>query len=62
MAPIRSLAWELPYAAGVALKRQKENKHFFFFNYECNRTESDKVGFLRRKFEPSFGSILQGWT
>ena len=24
-APIGPLAWELPYAAGVALKRQKEN-------------------------------------
>ena len=25
-APIRPLAWETPYAAGVALKRQKTNK------------------------------------
>ena len=26
VAPIRPLAWELPYAAGVALKRQKTKK------------------------------------
>ena len=26
VALIRSLAWELPYAAGAALKRQKTNK------------------------------------
>ena len=26
VAPIRSLAWEPPYAAGVALKRKKEKK------------------------------------
>ena len=26
VAPIQPLAWELPYAAGVALKRQKNNK------------------------------------
>ena len=26
MAPIRPLAWEPPYAAGVALKRQKDKK------------------------------------
>ena len=25
-APIRLLAWELPYAAGVALRRQKKKK------------------------------------
>ena len=25
-APIRPLAWEPPYAAGVALKRQKDKK------------------------------------
>ena len=25
-APIRSLAWELPYASGVALKKDKEKK------------------------------------
>ena len=25
-APIRSLAWEPPYAAGAALKRKKQNK------------------------------------
>ena len=25
-APIRPLAWEPPYAVGVALKRQKDNK------------------------------------
>ena len=24
-APTRPLAWELPYAAGVALKREKQN-------------------------------------
>ena len=26
-APIRPLAWESPYAAGAALKRQKDKKH-----------------------------------
>ena len=26
VAPIRSLAWEPPYAAGVALKKKKEKK------------------------------------
>ena len=26
--PIRPLAWELPYASGMALKRQKEKKSF----------------------------------
>ena len=26
VAPIGPLAWELPYAVGVALKRQKEKK------------------------------------
>ena len=26
-APIQLLAWELPYAEGVALKRQKKNKN-----------------------------------
>ena len=34
-APIRSLAWEAPYAAGAALKRQKtkrQKKNFFFFD------------------------------
>ena len=28
-APIGSLAWELPYATGVALKRQKKKKSQF---------------------------------
>ena len=27
MAPIQSLAWELPYAAGVALKKKKKRRH-----------------------------------
>ena len=27
--PIQSLAWELPYAAGVALKRQEKKKKRF---------------------------------
>ena len=27
-APIRPLAWERPYAVGVALKKQKEKKLF----------------------------------
>ena len=27
VAPIRPLAWEPPYAAGAALKRQKNKKH-----------------------------------
>ena len=26
-APIQPLAWELPYATGVAIKRKKERKH-----------------------------------
>ena len=35
VAPIRPLAWETPYAAGTALKRQKKKKnldssHFYF--------------------------------
>ena len=34
-APIRPLAWEPPYAAGVALKRQNKNK---------NKQGEDKVG------------------
>ena len=42
VAPIRPLAWEPPYAAGVALKRQKKKRHkincfsvlgFFFFRF-----------------------------
>ena len=28
-APIRPLAWEPPYAAGAALKRQKDKKKYF---------------------------------
>ena len=34
-APIQALAWELPYAAGVALKKQKTNKtkYKYFDNY-----------------------------
>ena len=33
-APIRLLAWEPPYAAGVALKRPKKKLiHFLIFNY-----------------------------
>ena len=35
--PFQPLAWELPYAAGAALKRQKRKKtklaSFFFFNF-----------------------------
>ena len=34
-APIRPLAWELPYAAGVALKRQK--KRTFQLILQCSR-------------------------
>ena len=29
MAPLRPLAWEPPYAQGVALKRQKKKSYFF---------------------------------
>ena len=29
-APIRPLAWEPPYATGVALKRPKKKKNLFF--------------------------------
>ena len=30
-APIRPLAWESPYAMGVALKREKKKKKVIFF-------------------------------
>ena len=30
-APIQPLAWELPYAAGAALKRQKKKKGLLMF-------------------------------
>ena len=29
-APIQPLAWEMPYSTGVALKRPKRKKDFFF--------------------------------
>ena len=29
-APIQPLAWELPYASGMALKHKKEKKKFYF--------------------------------
>ena len=29
-APVQPLAWELPYATGVALKRKRKKKKFFF--------------------------------
>ena len=29
-APIRCLAWELPYAEGVAVKKKRKKKNFFF--------------------------------
>ena len=32
-APIGILAWEPPYAMGVALKKQKKNQKKFFFNF-----------------------------
>ena len=28
-APIQTLAWELPYATGVALKRKKRKRHIY---------------------------------
>ena len=31
-APIRPLAWEPPYAVGVALKRKKKKNHRFMWN------------------------------
>ena len=34
IAPIRSLALELPYAVGVALDKAKNNKKKFFFGVE----------------------------
>jgi len=35
-APIRPLAWEPPYATGVALKRQKEKRKLHIFGYCVN--------------------------
>ena len=34
VAPIHPLAWELPYAAGTALKKQKEKKKANILNFE----------------------------
>ena len=36
IAPIRPLAWECPYAAGVALKRQKRKKKRKKYMYIIN--------------------------
>ena len=40
-APIRSLAWEPPYATGAALKRQKVNKLFHPKLFQCNQDVCD---------------------
>ena len=43
-APVRPLVWELPYATGVALKRQKQNKN------KTNKKKSlKKNGALHRR-------------
>ena len=50
---IQSLAWELPFAMGVGIKR-----FFFFFFFKCTITYICKfMGKLRRKYIPS-GIIL----
>ena len=40
-APIRSLAWEPPYAAGTALKRQKQTDKT---NKQTNKKQTKKGG------------------
>ena len=35
VAPIQPLAWELPYAVGVALKRKKKEKNIYGLKYHC---------------------------
>jgi len=42
IAPILPLAWEPPYAAGVALKK----KFFFFFNYQKRHRGSSCHGLV----------------
>ena len=44
-APIRSLAWEPPYAVGAALERQKDQKK----KKEPGRTESNKIRNEKRR-------------
>ena len=45
VAPIRPLVWELPYASGVALKKQKQNKT----NEEPNREKEHKTRTVYKK-------------
>ena len=44
VAPIRPLAWEPPYAVGVALKRQNKNKNkkkMCFWSSRCGTVETN---------------------
>ena len=54
-APIRPLAWEPPYAAGVALKRQKTKK----IKIKINKNGSVNPGFLLSSIYIHFGSNWQ---
>ena len=50
---IRPLAWKLPYAAGAALKRQKENK-------QTNKQTKGIIPVLHKKF--LYGKFFIFWT
>ena len=39
-APIQSLAWELPYASGVDVKRKEKKKTNLYFNANFKRNET----------------------
>ena len=62
-APIWSLAWELPYAGGLALKRPKKEKYAILMNklnydnyiYLICKHISEQVGYIRTSF-------LNRWT
>ena len=75
VAPIRLLAWELPYAAGVALKRQKnKQKKISVYLYHCflknTNFDDDLPGYKLKCFgAPSWpsrwGSVIVtavGWV
>ena len=53
MFPLRPLAWELSYAAGVALKREKIKK---FISHSC-KVPSAHTGPQRPRCLPSHGSV-----
>ena len=49
VAPIRHLAWELPYAAGVALKTQKKKKKKISLSkFEATEGEASRTPHLQR--------------